>query len=122
MAFGRLVQKWGILQKNMVYKLATTSTILQACARLHNFIIDQQLLQKAQDKGKDTGNDNEDDEDDELHIVPHIEHPSGMRYLPTLPEDDYEAIAGNSISQQAVLETIREMKHRRPKQNKLRNK
>ena len=38
MAFGRLVRKWGILRKNMAYKLATTSSILQACAR-HRFII-----------------------------------------------------------------------------------
>ena len=43
MAFGRLVRKWGILKKNMAFRLAKTSHILQACVRLHNFLINQQL-------------------------------------------------------------------------------
>ena len=79
------------------------------------------MLQKARDKEKNTANNNDYDGDDKLHIIPHATAPSGMRYLPTLPEEDYQAIAGNSIPQQAVLEAIREMKHRQPKHNTLRN-
>ena len=105
MAFGRLVRKWGILRNNMAYKLATTSSILQTCARLHNFIIEQQLLQKTKDKGSNKAN-NDDDNNNDLHIVPHAAATSGMRYLPTLPQDDYQPIEGNSLPQQVVLEKI----------------
>ena len=94
----------GILQKNIAYKLATTLSVLQACVRLHNFIIEQQLLHKAQDTEKTTADDDDDDHND-LHIVSHAAAPSSMRYLPILPQDDYEAMAENSLPQQAVLET-----------------
>ena len=84
----------------MAYKLATTSAILQACARLHNFIVDQQLLQQTQDEGSNKENDDdEDDDDDKLHIVPHAAAPSGMRYLPTLTQDDYQPMESNSLPQ-----------------------
>ena len=95
-------------------KQTTSSFRIQACSRLHNFIIEQQLKEKA-------GTDADDDDDEELHIVPHAAAPSGMRYLPTLPQDDYEPIPGNSLPMQLVLEEIRVMKHRRPKRNTLRN-
>ena len=38
--------KWQILKRKLNYKLTTTSDILLVCAKLHNFIIDQQFLEK----------------------------------------------------------------------------
>ena len=46
MVFGRLVPKWGILQKNMAYKLATTSIILQAYARLHDLSLNNDCYRR----------------------------------------------------------------------------
>ena len=124
MAFGRLVRKWGILKKNMAYKLAKTSLILQVCAKLHNFVIDWQLLQKSLRTNDNEVNDDEGDDDEDnndLHIVSDITAPSGMRYLPTLPQDDYEVLEGVSTTRIVVVEKIKEMKYRRPKYNTVRN-
>ena len=55
-----------------------------------------------QDEGINTENNDDEDEnddDDKLHIVPHAAAPSGMRYLPTLTQDDYQPMEGNSLPQ-----------------------
>ena len=65
----------------MAYRLAKTSSILQACAKLHNFVIDQQLLDKEQCSNNNEENVNDDDDEadgDILHIVAHAVAPSGM--------------------------------------------
>ena len=40
MAFGRLVQKFGILERNLVGQLESSSKIITACSRLHNYVIE----------------------------------------------------------------------------------
>ena len=44
-----------------------------------------------------------------------------MRYLPTLPQDDYEVLEGVSTTRIVVVKKIKEMKYRRPKYNTVRN-
>jgi hypothetical protein len=41
MAFGLLTNKWRVLQKHLETNLENSSRVLEACARLHNFVIDQ---------------------------------------------------------------------------------
>ena len=41
MAFGRLVQKFGILERNLVGQLESSSKIITACSRLHNYVIEE---------------------------------------------------------------------------------
>ena len=46
MAFGRLVNKWQVLKIKQNFRLKKTSEILLTCAQLHNYVIDQQFLEK----------------------------------------------------------------------------
>ena len=123
MSFRRLVRKWGILKKNMGYKLAKTSLILQACTQLHNFVIDWQFLQKPLHNNDTEANEEEDDDEDDndLQIVSHAVAPSGMQYLPTLPQDYFEVVQGILLTRIAVLERVKEMKYRRLKYNTIQN-
>jgi hypothetical protein len=45
MAFGIMVQKWGILQKSLRVKLKNVKHLLLCIARLHNFCIEERLSQ-----------------------------------------------------------------------------
>ena len=65
LAFGRLLCKFCILKCKPECKLATSSKILMAFAKLHNYVIDYQLMEKDNDD-----NDVMDDDDsDELHCI-----------------------------------------------------
>ena len=48
MAFGRFLCKFCILKCKLECKLATSSKILMAFAKLHNYVIDYQLMEKRQ--------------------------------------------------------------------------
>jgi hypothetical protein len=47
MAFGLMVKKWGVIGRPLSVKLANVKHIVLAIARLHNFCIDERLLQKS---------------------------------------------------------------------------
>ena len=77
MAFGRLSGKWSILQQNLKHKLSTASLILQVCAILHNFVINEDMV----DVDIDSVPENE-------HCIkPRKNAPFGMSYLPNVPDD-----------------------------------
>jgi hypothetical protein len=76
MAFGLFTTKWRVLCKHLETKLTNSSKVLKACARLHNFVIDQD------------SDDDFDDGDELNHYQTHIqvmeESPLGWGYLPTV--------------------------------------
>jgi hypothetical protein len=47
MAFGLMVQKWGILSRPLLIKVKNVKRLMVAIARLHNFCIDERLLSVA---------------------------------------------------------------------------
>ena len=67
MAFGLMTNKWQILQKEMITTLSTSAKVLEACARLHNFVIDM-----------DRDEDLMDDDEIDSEIVPMAESPFAM--------------------------------------------
>ena len=122
MSFRRLVRKWGILKRAMAFKLKKTSQILLVCAKLHNFVIDQQQLERTRnDNGDGVEDDNDDDDDDSLQIIGRIGAPMGMQYLPTLPNDDFISAHGMSMQRTSIVEKIRMGRYKRPVRNQLRN-
>ncbi|KAL7527767.1 hypothetical protein ACHAXR_003002 [Thalassiosira sp. AJA248-18] len=94
MAFGRLVNKFRILNGTVEGPMERVADILQACARLHNFIIRQDCpsFPTFADMSLE-------EEMRDLDLSPHPRAPLGhMAYLPTMPVDCSEIIYGVSHS------------------------
>jgi hypothetical protein len=110
MAFGRLVNKFRILSGKISGSLQRVAAILEACTRLHNFIIRED---------KPFGNifDNIEEEMDDMALVPHSAAPLGMTYLPVVPNDEFQCYPGISRTREAILDHIREFDIRRPMHN-----
>ena len=90
MAFGLMTNKWQILQKEMITTLSTSAKVLEACARLHNFVINM-------DRDNNLMDDNEIDSD----IVPMAESPLLWGYLPVV--EKLNPIPGTSQIWEIVL-------------------
>lgn len=101
MAFGRLVNKFRILNGKIEGSLDRVTAILTACARLHNYIIgeDGPFEAKADD------------------VVPHPSAPLGLGYLPVVPDETFEVYNGVSRTREAIVEFLREKDIRRPLHN-----
>ena len=55
------------------------------CAKLHNFVIDQQQLEQTRNNNGDAvDDDNDDDNDDTLQIIGRIGAPMGMQHFPMM--------------------------------------
>ena len=115
MAFGRLVNKFRILSGKIGGPLERVADILLACARLHNFIIQQ-------DGPSHVGNDSFQEEMDDLDFAPVPDAPFNMGYLPAIPDEMHhlDACPGNSHTRDAIVEMISEYTIRRPTHNILR--
>jgi len=109
MAFGLLTTKWRILKSSLKNSFETNSHVIQACALLHNFVINQDW--------EDTFD--EIDNDDKLDIACQIEplesSPLGWGYLPTVWP--LEAIPGTSRIRDVILGHIAESGYCRPDHN-----
>mmetsp|Transcript_12874 Transcript_12874/g.14522 ORF Transcript_12874/g.14522 Transcript_12874/m.14522 type:complete len:181 (+) Transcript_12874:104-646(+) len=114
MAFGRLVNKFRILNRKLECKTnKANARISLACAHLHNFIIDQ-------DVPEDEFNSEELDVDD-LGVKAMSGAPLGMCYYPKLPENDFRVYPGYSNTRIGIVNYIQENLIRRPAHNVLRN-
>jgi hypothetical protein len=82
MAFGRMVNKFRILSGKVNGSLDRVSAILNACARLHNFI-----FQRDGPCDEMTVGMNASKEEMHFQIRPNNAAPLGMSYLPTIPDD-----------------------------------
>ena len=115
MAFGRLVNKFRILNGKVEGPLSRVADILTACARLHNFIIRQDGLVDIPDIDVE-------DEMGRMDITADPIAPSGMRYLPIIPNDEFHSYPGVSHTRDAIVDMIRDYTYRRPLHNVLRKK
>jgi hypothetical protein len=108
-AFGLMTMKWSILRNTLLTSLATASKILQVCARLHNFVIDQ-------DWEDDWSPDDEVTSGTGEHQIQSMTgSPLGFGYLPTV--QPYKAIPGSSLIGSSILAFIETMEYRRPAHN-----
>jgi hypothetical protein len=120
MAFGRLVNKFRVLKRNLEGRAKKNSRVIMACAILHNFIIDHD---RPQDIFRSANESAEEPVDvDDLDIVAMPGAPMGMCYLPTMPEDDFEDIVGVSHTRSAIVQAITTQYIRRPQHNIMRNR
>jgi hypothetical protein len=119
MAFGRMVNKFRILSGKVNGSLDRVSAILNACARLHNFII-----QRDGPCEEMTVEMNASKEEMHLQIRPDIAAPLGMSYLPTIPDDSYvfEMEDGVSQTREEVVNFLSDNLLRRPVHNILRRR
>ena len=109
MAFGRLSGKWSILQKKLRHKLSTCSKILQVCAILHNYVLNEDFCELDVDKCSF----------EEHNIRPQKGAPFGMCYLPNVPDQFQHK--GYSTVKLAYLYSIQKYDYRRPHHNVIRN-
>jgi hypothetical protein len=119
MAFGRLVNKFRILNGKVNGSLARVSAVLNACARLHNFIIQRDGPSDDATVGMSIG-----EEENHLQIRPNNASPLGMSYLPTIPDDNYvfETEEGDSQTRAEIVEFLTDNLMRRPLHNVLRRR
>ncbi|KAL7506732.1 hypothetical protein ACHAXN_008293 [Cyclotella atomus] len=119
MAFGRMVNKFRILSGKVNGSLDRVLAILNACARLHNFII-----QRDGPCDMMTVEMNANEEEMHLQIRPDIAAPLGMSYLPTIPDDSYvfEMEEGVSQTREEVVNFLSDNLLRRPVHNILRRR
>ena len=88
-----------------------------ACAKLHNYVIDYQLMEK----DDDNNNVMDDNGSDELHCIQLYGAPLGLQYIPTLLDEDFEKIPKMSMTRLSIIEEIRWQNYRRPLNNVVRN-
>jgi len=111
MAFGRLTNKFRILKGCVLGSLDRVTSIIMACARLHNYIIKMDgpndTMQEVVEGGDDA----------EFSIVPHPDAPLGMSYLPVIPNEDWEEFEGISYTRLGIVEYLRSNGIMRPLYN-----
>lgn len=112
MSFARLVRKWWILTSRLQNSLETNSRILMACARLHNFVIDND------DKVTEIWA-SEDDESQSCGSHVSTNAPFDLAYMPTIPED-FESPVGSSILRHTLVSLIKQKSLQRPRHNRVR--
>jgi DDE superfamily endonuclease len=106
MAFGLLTNKWRILHSPLQTNLPRCSDILMACARLHNYCIDE-------DGGTDLSND---EALTFIQRMPPVNNaPFGWPFLPTV--ETYRSISGTSMTRDMLLRRVEQQGMRRPNAN-----
>ena len=114
MTFGLLQTKWAVLKRNLTTGLETTAKVLEVCARLHNYVIDENKVDK--DISGLPGSDEADDIQEILaEITPVYNSPLGWGYLPTVEKLD--VMPGTSVIRDVILERIANMGLQRPPGN-----
>ena len=111
MAFGRLTNKFRILKGCVLGSLDRVTSIVMACARLHNYIIKMDGPNDVFAEVVENG------EDQEFSIVPHPDAPLGMSYLPVVPNEDWEQFEGISYTRLAIVDYLRNNGIMRPLYN-----
>ena len=106
MAYGLLTNKWRILHSPLQTNLGRASDILMACARLHNYCIDE-----------DGGTDLSNDEAQTLiqRMQPVNNAPFGWPFCPTV--EAYRSIPGTSMMRDMLLRRVEQQGMRRPNAN-----
>ncbi|KAI2498388.1 nuclease [Fragilaria crotonensis] len=100
-AFGQYSVKWRIIRKPLETKLSTSSIVLMTCARLHNFIIDNDWMHEEEVTSEDVvGNLNE-------------------IYRPSLRK--FRSPPGASFLRDIIVKHIEKNGYRRPSYNRTRN-
>jgi hypothetical protein len=114
MAFGRLVGKFRIFSGTVGGSMdrVSSTSILTACTRLHNYIISEDRPFNNDNNFASTG-----EEMEALGITADNEAPLGMSFLPVILDDDFESFPGILQTREATVEHINEHDIHRPLHN-----
>jgi hypothetical protein len=117
MAFGLLTTKWRVFRRPMDIRIENVSKVVEACARLHNFIITN-----------DTSEEFADNMIDPFPVPDNsrVTLPVGLGYMPTMSDvlvEDNQPIAmgGTSFLRQTIRQHIVDNGYQRPTDNIIRN-
>ena len=92
------------------------------CARLHNFIIDNDGSRIQDDDNIGDIDPNNLQKVNGVTLYPSNDSPGNMMvYSPTMIEDDFEAIPGISMTRRFFVDFLRENNYVRPERNMMRN-
>ena len=122
MAFGTMTKKWGILNRPLTISLANVKWLMQAVARLHNFVINERL--RMQKEGVEDSLNGEEDTltpTSYLPTTPHEENGDPVVLQPLFEAEEVQAYDGFSGLREAMADRVARKKLTRPAGNKLRN-
>ena len=97
------------------------SQVIMCCARLHNFIIDNDGLKENEEEINGQINVNDISEIDGEEMQRSRAAPDGMIATPTMREAEFVEIQGVSHTRRAMVEWLEENNYERPEYNLLRN-
>jgi hypothetical protein len=99
-----------ILSGKIAGRKDMASSILIACARLHNFIIHKE-------RPFDTTCESVEEEMEQLGITAHKDAPCGMSYVPVMPNEEFEMYDEISHTREAIVQALHELEIYRPAHN-----
>ena len=127
MSFGLLTNKFRILKTPLENSMKMNSKVILACSILHNFIIDNKIIQEDIETNEQPIPDEDYIDINVLenidnHVIPSMETaPNNMSYCPTMLEEDFIQIKGFSQTRDAIVEIIDEHNIECPTGNLVRN-
>jgi hypothetical protein len=107
MSFGLSTTKWRCLRKKLESSLENSANILEACARLHNYVLDCKIQKE------EVAMDETDEAELEIHVIPGF--PLGWGYLPTVSH--FNSLPGSSQTRETILRKIARHGFRHPAHN-----
>lgn len=111
MAFGLMQMKWGILWRPMRVNLENTKFVIQAIARLHNFVIDERILNNEEPEIVPSGRIYRRTEDDRRTEEPEVDKRREAAKR--------KHLKGVSIIRDTMVERVVDLGLKRPKNNAL---
>jgi hypothetical protein len=120
MAFGRMTTKFRIMRTKMYCSLETQSRVIEAVARLHNFIIEEDGIGITEQPVRLASGDSLDENDFERYgIEPLPNGVAGNMGFESVPYESDEVVSASR--QHAIVEQLREKTIQRPQYNVQRN-
>jgi DDE superfamily endonuclease len=116
MAFGLLCNKWRILQRPLQVNVKNAGKVFLCCARLHNFVINNERVQGEHQGIAGIVNSSIRDEDDQQSDD---DDNNDLNFLPS--DTTIAPIAGNSIMRDVLVQRVTNLCLVRPEYNLQRN-
>jgi hypothetical protein len=114
MTFGRLVNKWRIFRRPLQVRLKNVGKVFLCATRLHNFCINERLLDD------DFDDDDDDDDPPNPKAVSGHEEQNPIRFVPSTVA--VASVQGNSVIRDFLVDEIKSNALSRPAHNLQRNK
>jgi hypothetical protein len=115
MAFGLMVNKFGILQRPLGVKMKNIKWLVQAVARIHNFVIDERLAMREEERLSESIAEGR----GYLPSIPHDENGDPISLEAMFSHEDVLTYEGHSELREAMAARVAKMRMIRPAKNKI---